>query len=71
MVSLAPERPEPRTMRIELSARSVLAIFGIVAGLWLLARLWQIVLVIIVGVVLAGSLIGWNGGVSRAASRSA
>jgi predicted PurR-regulated permease PerM len=42
-------------MRIELSMRSVFAIFGIVASLWLLARLWQIVLVIIIGVVLAGS----------------
>jgi putative heme transporter len=42
-------------MRIELSLRSVFAIIAIVAGLWLLARLWQIVLVIIIGVVLAGS----------------
>jgi len=42
-------------MRIELSLRSVFAIIAIVAGLWLLARLWQIVLVIVIGVVLAGS----------------
>src|SRR6476619_6659329 len=54
-VSTASERPEPRTMRIELSLRSVFAIIAIVAGLWLLARLWQIVVVIIIGVVLAGS----------------
>jgi predicted PurR-regulated permease PerM len=51
----APERPEPRTMRIELSLRSVFAIIAIVGGLWMLARLWQILLVIIIGVVLAGS----------------
>lgn len=56
MDSEVSERPEPRTMRIELSLRSVFAIFGIVAGLWLLARLWQIVLVIVIGVVLAGSM---------------
>src|SRR6476620_2600692 len=54
-VRTASERPEPRTMRIELSLRSVFAIIAIVAGLWLLARLWQIVVVNIIGVVLAGS----------------
>jgi predicted PurR-regulated permease PerM len=55
MASATPERPEPRTMRIELSLRSVFSILAIVATLWLLARLWQIMLVIIIGVVLAGS----------------
>jgi predicted PurR-regulated permease PerM len=51
----APERPEPRTVRIELSLRSVFAIFAIVAGLWLLGRLWQIVLVMVIALVLAAS----------------
>lgn len=55
MTAATPDRPEPRIMRIELSLRSVFAIFGIVASLWLLARLWEIVLVLIIGLVLAGS----------------
>jgi di/tricarboxylate transporter len=55
MTAATPERAEPRTMRIELSLRSVFAIFAIVAGLWLLARLWEIVLVCVIGLVLAGS----------------
>ncbi len=56
MVTVPPRREEPRTMRIELSLRSVFAIFAIIASLWLLARLWQIVLVVIIGLVLAGSI---------------
>lgn len=55
MTAAIPERPEPRTLRIELSFRSIFAIFALVASLWLLARLWQIVLVLVVGTVLAGS----------------
>jgi predicted PurR-regulated permease PerM len=45
-----------RTVRIELSLRSVLAIVAVVLGLWLLARLWQVLLVFAVAAVLAGTL---------------
>jgi len=45
-----------RTLRIELSLRSVLAVVAVVISLWLLTRLWQIVLVIVIALVLAGSL---------------
>jgi putative heme transporter len=45
-----------RTVRIELSLRSVFAIVAVVLGLWLLARLWQVLLVLAVAAVLAGTL---------------
>jgi predicted PurR-regulated permease PerM len=45
-----------RTLRIELSFRSVLAVVAVAISLWLLTRLWQIVLVVVIALVLAGSL---------------
>ena len=45
-----------RTIRIELSLRSVFSIIAIVAGLWLLALLWQVILLVVVALVLAGTL---------------
>ena len=47
---------EARTMRIELSLRSAFSILGIIIGLWLLVQFWQIVLLLIIAAVLAGTL---------------
>lgn len=51
----AEQRPQVRTVRIELSLRSIFSILAIVIGLWLLARIWQILLVFVIAVVLAGT----------------
>jgi predicted PurR-regulated permease PerM len=45
-----------RTVRIELSLRSVLTVVGVGLGLWLFARLWPVPLVLAAAVVLAGTL---------------
>lgn len=52
----APTDPRVQTVRIELSLRSVFTILAIAASLWLLARIWQILLVLVIALVLAGSL---------------
>ncbi|HEX2033184.1 MAG TPA: AI-2E family transporter [Chloroflexota bacterium] len=44
-----------RTVRIELSLRSVLLVVGVGLGLWLLLLLWQVLLVVVVASVLAGT----------------
>lgn len=51
-----PENPVARTVRIELSPRSLVSIVGVVIGIWLLLRLWSILLLIVVALVLAGTL---------------
>ena len=45
-----------QTVRIELSWRSVVSIVALVVGLWLLALLWQIILIVVIALVLAGTL---------------
>lgn len=45
-----------RTVRIELSLRSVFSIVAIAVSLWLLALLWQVILVIVIGLIMAGTL---------------
>ena len=45
-----------RTLRIELSASSIVSVVVAVAVVWLLGRLWQIVLMVAIALVLAGSL---------------
>jgi len=52
----APADPQVRTVRIELSLRSVFTIIAIAASLWVLVRIWQILLVLVIALVLAGSL---------------
>lgn len=49
-------RSRTRTVRIELSLRSVFSLLTIAIGLWLLVQLWQILLVLVVALVLAGTL---------------
>ena len=53
-----PARPGGRvhTVRVELPLRSVLGVVAVGAALWLLAQLWQVLLVLVVAAVLAGTL---------------
>jgi putative heme transporter len=51
-----PVERQRRTVRIELSLRSVFAVVAVVVSLWLLTRLWQVILVVVVALVLAASL---------------
>jgi predicted PurR-regulated permease PerM len=44
------------TVRVELPLRSVLSVVAVGAALWLLVRLWQVLLVLLVAGVLAGTL---------------
>jgi predicted PurR-regulated permease PerM len=48
--------PRMRTVRHELSLRSVFSLIAIGAGLWLLGRIWQILLLLIIALILAGTL---------------
>lgn len=47
--------PPVRTVRHEISLRSFFTVLAIVASLWLLARIWQIILILIIALVLAGT----------------
>lgn len=51
-----PAAAPPRTIRHELSLRTVFSIIAIAAGLWLLVQIWPILLLLIVALVLAGTL---------------
>lgn len=48
--------PRTRTIRHEISGRSLLSVVAIGAGLWLLARVWPILLLLIIALVLASAL---------------
>jgi predicted PurR-regulated permease PerM len=56
------ERDQPRgdlptrIIRHELSLRSVVSILAIVAGIWLLVQIWQIILLLIMALILAGTV---------------
>lgn len=57
-----PTTPPPRTIRFELSLRSIFSIIAIAVGLWLIVQVWPILLLLIVALVLAGtvsSLVTW------------
>ncbi len=47
--------PAP-TLRVELSLHSVFSDLAIAIGCWLLTRIWQIVLLLVVALALAGTL---------------
>ena len=49
------EDPPVRTVRFEIAPRSIFLILAVIAGILLLARLWQIILMLIVALVLAGT----------------
>lgn len=53
---------EPRSLRIEIAPRTLLAIVALVAGCWLFWQLTNVVLVVVVALVLVGTfdpLVGW------------
>ncbi len=54
-MSPADDRDRARTVRHEISLRSVFAILAIVGGIVLLARIWEIILILIVALMLAGT----------------
>lgn len=46
----------PQIVRYELSFRSLLSIVAVIAACWLLIRIWQIILLLVIALVLAGTL---------------
>jgi len=48
--------PRARLIRYEIAPRSLFTIVAIGVGLWLLVRLWPILLLIVVALILAGTL---------------
>lgn len=51
-----PETPAPQTVRIEVSARTMVALVCVLAGVWVLIRLLPVVLVLIVALFIVGSM---------------
>jgi predicted PurR-regulated permease PerM len=52
----------PRIIRHELSLRSVWSVIAIVVSLWLVVRIWPVILLLLIALVLAGTLsplLGW------------
>lgn len=52
----------PRTIRHELSLRSIFSVIAVAAGCWLLVQVWQIILLLVIALVLAGTVspvVGW------------
>jgi len=47
--------PPVRTVRFEIAPRSILLILVVIAGILLVARLWEIILILIIALVLAGT----------------
>jgi predicted PurR-regulated permease PerM len=50
------EPPEPRTLRVEISLKTILMILGVIAALWLAFELQAVLLVVTVALVLVGTL---------------
>ncbi len=50
------ERGHPRPVRIEVAPRAVMALLLVGAGLWLLIRLWPVLLALVAALVVAGTL---------------
>jgi CheY-like chemotaxis protein len=48
--------PPLRTIRHEFSLRSLLSVIAIAAGFWLLVQIWQIILLLVIALILAGTL---------------
>ncbi len=47
--------PRVRTVRFEIAPRSILLILAVIGGILLVTRLWQIILILIVALILAGT----------------
>ncbi|HET8628609.1 MAG TPA: AI-2E family transporter [Thermomicrobiales bacterium] len=56
MVQRPGESGGTHTIRVEVSWRTFLGLLALVVSLWLLVRLWQIIVLILVALVLAGTL---------------
>jgi putative heme transporter len=52
----APTDGESRTVRIEISPKSVLLVVGTLIGVWLVTQVWPVLLMLVVASVLAGAL---------------
>ncbi|MGN6675391.1 MAG: AI-2E family transporter [Thermomicrobiales bacterium] len=50
------DAPPVRTIRHEISLRSLFSILAIVGGCWLLLRLWNVVLLLVIALILAGTV---------------
>lgn len=50
-------RGTPPLLHLELSVRGVLIIFAVLALIWVLLRLWQVVILIVIGTMLAAALL--------------
>ena len=48
--------PPTRIIRHEFSLRSIFSVIGIAVGLWLLVQIWQIILLLVIALILAGTL---------------
>ena len=51
-----PDDPRVRTIRHELALRSIFSVIAIAAGLWLVVRVWSIILLLTIALVLAGTV---------------
>src|SRR4051794_40552471 len=51
-----PDAPPTRIIRHEFSLRSIFSVIGIAVGLWLLVQIWQIILLLVIALILAGTL---------------
>lgn len=51
-----PTPPPVRTVRHEISLRSLFTVIGIAAGGWLLVQIWPIILLLVIALILAGTL---------------
>lgn len=58
-----PFRPRPpHTVRHELALRSIFSVVAVAAGAWLVVQIWQIILLLVIALVLAGTvspMVGW------------
>lgn len=52
----APQEQQTRAVQHEISLRSFFTVLAIVAALWVLARVWQSILICIIALVIAGTL---------------
>lgn len=48
--------PDIRTVRHQLSLRSIFSVIAVLAGIWFLIKIWQIILLIVIALILAGTL---------------
>jgi predicted PurR-regulated permease PerM len=51
----SPAGRRARTVRIELSPTSLLSIVAVAIGVWVLVQIWQVILVIVIAAILAGT----------------